>query len=135
MLDDELENLTDKYVATDNPNLQKRLDKRIKKKDKLKKETEEAYDREKVLTKITIPTKREIKQFINKAKDQFKNKTLDELHDLVQLIVEKVVVYKDYVEITYNLIPGINQSENMKNHVKISREQLRLLSQKQTKNA
>ena len=135
MLDEELENLTDKYVATDNPDLQQRLDKRIKAKDKLKKETEEAYDKEKAITKIAIPTKKEIKQFINKAKDQFKNKTLDELHDLVQLIVEKVVVYKDYVEITYNLIPGINQSENMKNHVKISREQLRLLSQKQTKNA
>ena len=59
-----------------------------------------------------------------------KAKTLDELHDLVQLLVDRVIVYKDYIEITFNLIPGINQNENMKTHVKLSREQLRSQSWK-----
>lgn len=51
--------------------------------------------------------------------------TLDELHDLVQLLVDRVIVYKNYIEITFNLVSGINQNENMKTHVKVSREMLR----------
>lgn len=121
-LNRELENLTDKYIATDNPALQKRLDERIKERDNLKIATEEALKREKAAINIAVPTKKEISRFINKAKEQFKAKTLDELHDLVQLLVDRVIVYKDYIEITFNLIPGINQNENMKTHVKVSRE-------------
>lgn len=56
--------------------------------------------------------------------------TLDELHDLVQLLVDRVIVYKDYIEITFNLISGINQNENMKTHVKVIREMLRSQSWK-----
>ena len=129
-LNRELENLTDKYIATDNPALQKRLDERIKERDNLKIATEEALKREKAAINIAVPTKKEISRFINKAKEQFKAKTLDELHDLVQLLVDRVIVYKDYIEITFNLIPGINQNENMKTHVKISRETLRSKSWK-----
>ena len=129
-LNRELENLTDKYIATDNPALQKRLDERIKERDNLKIATEEALKREKAAINIAIPTKKEISRFINKAKEQFKAKTLDELHDLVQLLVDRVIVYKDYIEITFNLIPGINQNENMKTHVKLSREMLRSQSWK-----
>ena len=129
-LNRELENLTDKYIATDNPALQKRLDERIKERDNLKIATEEALKREKAAINIAIPTKKEISRFINKAKEQFKAKTLDELHDLVQLLVDRVIVYKDYIEITFNLISGINQNENMKTHVKVSREMLRSQSWK-----
>ena len=129
-LNRELENLTDKYIATNNPALQKRLDERIKERDNLRVATEEALKREKVAINIAIPTKKEIFRFINKAKEQFKAKTLDELHDLVQLLVDRVIVYKDYVEIIFNLLPGINQNENMKTHVKVSREILRSKSWK-----
>ena len=129
-LNRELDVLTDKYIATDNPALQKRLDERIKERDNLRIETEEALRKEKAAISIVTPTKKEISRFINKAKEQFKAKTLDELHDLVQLLVDRVIVYKDYIEITFNLIPGINQNENMKTHAKVSREMLRSQSWK-----
>ncbi len=131
-LEQELENLTDKYIATDNPDLQLRIDKRIQERERLKKETEKSYEEEKALVQVTIPTKKHLTMFFNKAKEQFRNKTLEELHELVDLIVEKVIVFKNHVEITYNFMPGVTQDEYMKTHVKVTREEIRLCYLNQT---
>lgn len=120
----QIKRLTDKYIATDNPILQKEIDERIRDIDRNITEATLAYENEKASMNITVPSKRKLESYINTAKEQYKTKTLDELHDLIQLIVDKIVVYKDSVVITLNLIPGMDSKEFMKTHLTVSRDEL-----------
>ncbi len=123
--DKQMEALADKFIVTDNPALLKRIDDRIREIDNKKKEAVLEYEKEKASIGIKVPSKPKMLLYIKKAKEQFKTKTLDELQDIINLYVDRVIVHKDSIDIILNLVPKEFQQEFTKTHIHITRSELR----------
>ena len=63
----------------------------------------------------TVVSKETIINLFRKAKILFKNGTLESSKKLIDLFVQKVIVYKDRIEIKLNILPDDNPRKTAKN--------------------
>ena len=75
---------------------------------KHKKILEEIESKQKDVS-LDVPTLEDVKKCFAKAKKLFRKKELAEQQSLINMYVEKIIVYEDEVEIILNLIPFIYQ--------------------------
>lgn len=54
---------------------------------------------------IDIPSQKELEKYFAKAREMFRKKTLSEMKQLIDLYVEKVLVYEDEIQVILNLVP------------------------------
>ena len=60
---------------------------------------------EKATLALDIPDKKELERYFRKAQEMFRAKTLDEMQQLIDLYVEKVIVNEDEIQVILNLVP------------------------------
>lgn len=65
----------------------------------------ECLEQEKMELESEIPDRQAIKRCFNKARQMFRDKTLDELQQIIDLYVNKIVVYKERIEVILNMMP------------------------------
>jgi site-specific DNA recombinase len=82
-------------------------------------------EQEKAALRINIPDKRELEECFIKARMMFRNKTLIEMKQLINLYVEKVLVYEDEIQVILNLVPSFYRHDFTKKVYTISRDELR----------
>ena len=54
---------------------------------------------------LDIPDRNELKRCFLEAQSMFHDRHLDEMQQLIELYVEKVIVHEDEVEVILNLVP------------------------------
>ena len=90
-------------------------------------------EQEKAALDIDVPDKRELEECFIKARMMFREKSLDEMQQLINLYVEKVIVYEDEIQLILNLVPSFYRHDfTRKLHV-ISRKDLRDIQKKNAK--
>ncbi|MBR3721610.1 MAG: recombinase family protein [Selenomonadaceae bacterium] len=74
---------------------------------------------------IDIPSKLELEACFEEARKMFKAKTLSSMKNLIDLYVEKVIVYEDEVEVILNLVSFIYRRDFTRKIIKIKREYIK----------
>lgn len=124
-IDTKLENLSD--VLADGVDRQQRgiiLSKMEKLEDK-KTALQSYIAQEKAALALDIPDKKELEGYFRKAQEMFRAKTLDEMQQLIDLYVEKVIVNEDEIQVILNLVPLFYRQSFTNDLRRISRRQLR----------
>ena len=67
---------------------------------------QEKWEQAKVELDIAMPSQAELEECFAKAREMFREKTLDEMKMLIDLYVEKVVVYEGEIQVILNLVPS-----------------------------
>ena len=80
---------------------------------------------EKATLALDIPDKKELEGYFHKAQEMFRAKTLDEMQQLIDLYVEKVIVNEDEIQVILNLVPLFYRQKFTDDVRHISREMLR----------
>ena len=79
---------------------------------------------EKSALDLEIPKKEELKQYFHKAQTCFRDKSLEEMQELIDMYVEKIIVYEDEIEVILNLVPLFYRKDFTRQVYKISRKKL-----------
>lgn len=87
-------------------------------------------EQEKAALDIDVPDKRELEECFIKARMMFREKSLDEMQQLINLYVEKVIVYEDEIQLILNLVPSFYRHDFTRNLHVISRKDLRDIQRK-----
>lgn len=80
---------------------------------------------EKATIALDIPDKKELEGYFRKAQEMFRAKTLDEMQQLIDLYVEKVIVNEDEIQVILNLVPLFYRQSFTNDLRLISRKKLR----------
>ena len=80
---------------------------------------------EKATIALDIPDKKELEGYFHKAQEMFRAKTLDEMQQLIDLYVEKVIVNEDEIQVILNLVPLFYRQSFTNDLWLISRKKLR----------
>ena len=80
---------------------------------------------EKTAIALDIPDKKELEGYFHKAQKMFRAKTLDEMQQLIDLYVEKVIVNEDEIQVILNLVPLFYRQSFTNDLRCISRKKLR----------
>ncbi len=80
---------------------------------------------EKTAIALDIPDKKELEGYFHKAQEMFRAKTLDEMQQLIDLYVEKVIVNEDEIQVILNLVPLFYRQSFTNDLRRISRKKLR----------
>lgn len=80
---------------------------------------------EKATIALDIPDKKELEGYFRKAQEMFRAKTLDEMQQLIDLYVEKVIVNEDEIQVILNLVPLFYRQSFTNDLRIISRKKLR----------
>ena len=89
-----------------------------------KTELKEYVLQEKSALDLEIPKKEELKQYFLKAQTCFRDKSLEEMQELIDMYVEKIIVYEDENEVILNLVPLFYRKDFTRQVYKISRKKL-----------
>jgi len=79
---------------------------------------------EKSALDLEIPKKEDLKQYFLKAQACFRDKSLEEMQELIDMYVEKIIVYEDEIEVILNLVPLFYRKDFTRQVYKISRKKL-----------
>lgn len=74
---------------------------------------------------LDIPSKAELEACFIEARKMFRAKTLSDMQNLIDLYVEKVIVYENEVEVILNLVPLFYRHEFTNRSIKIHRDDLK----------
>ncbi len=80
---------------------------------------------EKTTLALDIPDKKELEGYFRKAQEMFRAKTLDEMQQLIDLYVEKVIVNEDEIQVILNLVPLFYRKSFTEQSYAISRGELK----------
>ncbi len=80
---------------------------------------------EKSTLALDIPDKKELEGYFRKAQEMFRAKTLDEMQQLIDLYVEKVIVNEDEIQVILNLVPLFYRKSFTEQSYAISRGELK----------
>lgn len=73
---------------------------------------------------LEIPKKDELKQYFLKAQTCFRDKSLEEMQELIDMYVEKIIVYEDEIEVILNLVPLFYRKSFTRQVYRITRKEL-----------
>lgn len=82
-------------------------------------------EQERTALALNIPDKKELERYFKKAQEMFRAKTLEEMQQLVDLYVEKVIVNEDEIQVILNLVPLFYRQKFTDDVRHISRKMLR----------
>ena len=74
---------------------------------------------------IDIPSQKELEKYFAKAREMFRKKTLSEMKQLIDLYVEKVLVYEDEIQVILNLVPFFYRHDFTQEVRRIRRDRLK----------
>ncbi len=77
---------------------------------------------------LEIPTREELQRYMVKARSLFREKKLNEMKQLIDLCVEKVVVYEDEVQVILNLVPAMYKKKFAQEIEVTNRDDLRKMN-------
>lgn len=124
-IDGKLENLSD--VLADGVDRRQRqiiLGKMEKLEDE-KVALQEYVMQEKAALELDIPDRNELLLCFRKAQEMFREQSLEEMQQLIDLYVEKIIVHKDEVEVILNLVPILYRHSFTRQIHVVSRKELR----------
>ncbi|MBO6178460.1 MAG: recombinase family protein, partial [Selenomonadaceae bacterium] len=81
--------------------------------------------REKANIELDVPTKEELLCCLKRAQEMFRERTLEEMQQLIDLYVEKIIVHEDEIEVILNLVPLFYRHSFTRQVSKISRKDLK----------
>jgi len=73
---------------------------------------------------LDIPSKTELEACFIEVRKMFRAKTLSDMQNLIDLYVEKIIVYEDEIEVILNLVPLFYRKDFTRQVYKISRKKL-----------
>lgn len=82
---------------------------------------EEYILREKSALALDIPSEEELNRCFNEAKSMFRERSLANMQELIDLYVEKIIVFEDEVEVILNLVPFVYRHEFSAIHRRVNR--------------
>lgn len=85
---------------------------------------QERWSQEKAELDLDVPSLEELERCFEKARQMFRNRTLEEMKSLIDLYVEKVVVFEDEIQVILNLVSSIYHLDIPREVSTITREAL-----------
>lgn len=124
-IDKKLENLSDALADCVEKRQRSIVLSKMEKLDDEKTALQSYIAQEKTALALDIPDKKELEGYFRKAQEMFRAKTLDEMQQLIDLYVEKVIVNEDEIQVILNLVPLFYRQSFTNDLRRISREKLR----------
>ena len=81
-------------------------------------------ERVRIAMDVAVPSREEIERYFQKARKQFRDRTLKEQQELVNEFVEKIIVHEDEVEVILNLVSFVYRRTFTRETQKVTRRQL-----------
>jgi site-specific DNA recombinase len=114
-LDAQISNMV--LTITQNPNTSRAMYDMLNRLETQKQDIENEIARNRNLMKVVDITEEDMRTAYTKAREMLKSGTLPELRQLINLYVEKVVVYREHVEVFFHVLPVFSYM----NHIAIER--------------
>lgn len=86
---------------------------------------QEKWEQAKVELEIAMPSQAELEECFDKAREMFREKTLDEMKALIDLYVEKVIVYEGEIQVILNLVPSFYRHDFTRDVRRVYRNKLK----------
>lgn len=99
----------------------------IERMDADKRKLQEEIERVRIAMDVAVPSQQEIEMYFQKAREQFRNRTLEEQQALVNAFVEKIIVHEDEVEVILNLVAFVYRRPFTRETQKVTRRQLQAM--------